>query len=547
MIQRKAERFGPKLALSLYGDGGSEQYSYAELDAASGRLAAGLIDLGLKAGDRIALLCESRPRWGVAFFAAIRSGAIIVPLDTRQTPAELAATIADAEPRFLLLSRSQEGVCESLHDGLRDTRVLSIEAAATASAYPSIDAISARESRPCVERTADDVAVLTYTSGTMGTSKGVATTLGNLLYQIRAFREVKLNDSHVATVSILPLSHLFELTAGFLGVLYGGGSICYCNSLMPQEIVAAMQQRKITCMTTVPLILKLFADAIRREVGKQGWWKRLMFTGMCRVAAFLPLAARRRLFSKLHSRFGGRLEHFVCGGAPLDRATAQFFECVGLPVYQGYGLAETSPVVATNGPVANRSGSVGKPLPGVEVRIAENGEILTRGPQVMPGYFGQPELTASVIDSDGWLHTGDIGYFDKDGFLYISGRQKNVIVLGSGKKVQPEELEAVLFQHPFIAEGCVVGRTNDVGLTKDTEEVCAIAVATEAAIEYCATHAQNLGEYIRQLIEQQALSVAPCKRPTRIYLRSEPLPRTATRKVRRPEVCRWISGQGALI
>ena len=142
------------------------------------------------------------------------------------------------------------------------------------------------------------------------------------------------------------------------------------------------------------------------------------------------------------------------GGAPLDIGTLNFFESIGLPVYQGYGLAETSPVIASNGPTANRTGSVGKPLPEIEVMTDDDGEILTRGPHVMRGYFGNDELTASVIDADGWLHTGDIGHLDRDGFLFISGRKKNVIVLGSGKKVQPEELEAVLFEHPDIEEGC---------------------------------------------------------------------------------------------
>lgn len=547
MIQAKARRFGPKLALSLYGGDSTEQYTYKGLDEASGRLATGLMNLGILPGDRIALLCESRPRWAVAFFAAIRSGAIIVPLDTRQTVAELGVIVADAKPKLILVSANQEENCKALIGDNDGTLVFSIESLATDTEFESVDRISADNARPCVARGESDIAVLTYTSGTMGTSKGVATTFGNLLFQIRAFRSVMLNDSHVATVSVLPLSHLFELTAGFLGVLYGGGSISYCDTLLPQEIVAAMRQHKITCMTTVPLFLKLFAGAIRRKVDKQPRVRRLLFHAASRISPLLPMTTRRRLFRQVHDSFGGRLEYFVCGGAPLDVATARFFEAIGLPVYQGYGLAETSPVIATNGPGANRTGSVGKVLPGVEVCISASGEILTRGPHVMQGYFRNKPLTSQVIDASGWLHTGDIGRLDRRGYLYVSGREKNVIVLGNGKKVQSEELEAVLFDNRWIEEGCVVGRLGDQGLMQGAEEVCAIAVATDAAVRHCAETAESLCEFITRIVQQRAQSVAPCKRPTRIYLRDEPLPRTSTRKVRRPEVCKWLSNRGLLI
>ena len=542
MICDKARRFGDKPALSMHGDP-DEHYSYRGLDEASAALATGLIGLGLHPGARVAILSESRPRWGVAFFAAIRAGAVVVPLDFRQTAAELRHIIEDAEPSFLLVSKTQEAMAATLVGNCRKLLVFTLDEGNSELRYESIDRISTRNEKPCVIREEGDVAVITYTSGTMGTSKGVATTFGNLLFEIRAVRTVMQNDAHVATVSVLPLSHLFELTAGFLGVLYGGGSIHFCASLLPQEIVAAMREQRVTCMTTVPLFLKLFADSIARRVAEQPRWRQTCFAVSRQIARYLPMFVRRRLFSSIHDVLGGRLEYFVCGGAPLAAQTEAFFTSIGFPVYQGYGLAETSPVLSTNGPSSHRSGSVGKPLPGVEVRIAEGGEILTRGPQVMQGYFRQPGLTASIVDAHGWLHTGDVGRIDKDGFLYIDGRQKNIIVLGNGKKVQPEELENVLFEHPYIAEGCVVA---GAGPDANTEEVCAIAVATDTAVRYCREHAKNLGDMMRRIVEAQARTLAPAKRPTRIYLRTEPLPRTSTRKVRRPDVRRWLSEQGAL-
>jgi long-chain acyl-CoA synthetase len=546
MIQEKARRFGPKLALCLDGDK-SERYTYRALDRASGRLATGFVREGLQPGDRVGILCDSRPRWGVVFFATIRAGAIALPLDTCQSTDELEHILHDAGPRFLLVGKGQESAAAELlrrHSG--SINVFSVEPVSAEPSFRSMDVIAASEIHACVERRANDAAVLTYTSGTMGSAKGVVTTYGNLLYEIRAVREVMSNDSHCATVSILPLSHLFELTAGFLGVLYGGGRVCYCNSLLPQEIVGAMQEQKVTCMVTVPLFLKLFASAIQKQIARQSRIKRLTFSVLTCVSRVLPVTLRRRLFRSIHSCFGGQLEFFVCGGAPLDSGTFNFFERIGLPVYQGYGLAETSPIIATNTPTANRVGSVGKPLPGIEVKSADGGEILTRGPHVMRGYFRNDELTSSVIDADGWLHTGDIGHLDRDGYLFISGRKKNVIVLGSGKKVQPEELEAVLFEHPFIEEGCVVGAIADAGLMKDSEEVCAIAVASEEAIRQCVGRATDLSDTIRQIIEQRALKVAPAKRPTRIILRTESLPRTSTRKIRRPNVLQWLSDEVAL-
>jgi len=468
-------------------------------------------------------------------------------MDTRQGISELGHILIDARPKFLLVCREQEKTAAELvraYEGCM--KVLSVEPDSAEPSFQSMDVIAGTDIHPCVERSASDAAVLTYTSGTMGNAKGVVTSYGNLLYQIRTFRKVMLNDSHCATVPSLPLSHLFELTAGFLGMLYGGGRICYCNSLLPHEIVAAMKAQQVTCMITVPLFLKLFAAAIKKQIGKQAFWKRSLFNSLRRVSRVVPIALRRRMFGEIHRYFGGQLEYFVCGGAPLDHSTLSFFESIGVPVYQGYGLAETSPVIATNGPLGNRPGSVGKPLPGIEVKSAENGEILTRGPHVMRGYFRNEELTSSVIDSEGWLHTGDIGCLDDDGFLFISGRSKNVIVLGSGKKVQPEEVEAVLFEHPDIEEGCVIGAIAKEGLMKDCEEVCAIAVASDEAIRRCSKRGEDLCDTIQHVIEHQAATLAPGKRPTRIVLRAESLPRTSTRKIRRPNVRQWLYNEAAM-
>jgi long-chain acyl-CoA synthetase len=549
MIEVRARQLGAKPALSAYGRDPAEQYSYEALDRASRRLAGGFTEAGVRPDDRIALLCDSRPRFGVAFFAALRAGAVGLPLDARQSVRELAAILADARPRILLVGRAQEALAAELLAAFGgELTVLSLEPAGDATAWPSMDTLSPASGQRCVPRAASDAAVLTYTSGTTGSAKGVVTTCGNLLFQVRAIRAVMQNGERVTSVSILPLSHLFELTAGFLAVLYGGGHICYCNSLLPVEVIGAMRAHRVTCMAVVPLFLKLIRTAICNEVAHRSAWHRRLFAVMIRLTRLLPLPARRRLYAPLHRRFGGALEYFVCGGAPLDKDTERFFASVGLPVYQGYGLAEASPIIATNSPRAVRAGSVGKPLPGVEVRIsaADGGEILTRGPHVMRGYFGNRAPTTNLIDADGWLHTGDIGHLDRHGFLYVSGRRKNTIVLGSGQKVQPEELEALLFfDHPDIREGCIIGVPATRGIEQGSEEVCAIVVASDSAVSRFAGNLEQLEPALRGKVQQRALGLPAFKRPTRIVVCSDPLPRTSTRKVRRPAVRCWLS-QGAV-
>ncbi len=508
LILAKAQQFGPKMALCAYGDS-AEEFTYRGLEQASGLLAARFVSIGLQPNDRVALLSESRPRWGVAFFATVRSGAVLVPLDFRQSAAEIESILQRVQPKILLVSRSQEhSVANYLRSAGSQVQVMSLEARDDARGYESIDAPEIPAPYPCVPRNSNDAALITFTSGTTGNSKGVVTTFGNLLFQIRSFRSVLQNDSHCTAVSILPLSHLFELTAGFLGLMYGGGRICFCDSLLPNDIATAMREEQVTCMVVVPLFLKLLANSIKKEIARLSPGRRYLFSAATLLAPLLSLKMKRKLFAKIHERFGGKLEYFVSGGAPLDVETNKFFDNIGMPVYQGYGMAETSPVIATNGPLANRPGSVGKALPGVEIRIADEdgGEILTRGPHVMSGYLDDATLTSKLIDKDGWLHTGDIGYVDADGFLFISGRKKNIIVLGDGKKVQPEEIEDLLFAHPLIQEGCIIGTEARRGIMKGTEEVCAVAVVSEEAVRTCTG---NIEAEVRKLVEARARDLCP--------------------------------------
>lgn len=547
----RARRHAQRVALVAERDGETERFCYAELAARSQRLAACLHQAGLGRGDRVAILSESCPRWGIGFFAVLSCGAIVLPLDCSASETELRAILEDAAPAAILVSARMAPVGRRLQRGnplLRHTFCL--DRPGRVPGLQSIDDLEAGRPLPDLPLIADAPAVLSYTSGTMGEARGVLTTYANLFSQVNAFHAVLGNDSNTRCVSILPLNHLFELTACFLGVLNRGGSIRYADSLLPQDIVAAMRRQRATCMIVVPLFLNLLVKQIRTEFASLDGWRGAAARFLLTAAPLCPLAVRRLMFRRLHRRFGGHLQYFVSGGAPLAIEVIDYLARLGIPVLQGYGLTEASPVIATNSLRHNRPGSVGKPLPGTEVRIdsqagSGTGEVLARGPQVMQAYYGQPQLTRATIDEDGWLRTGDIGYLDGDGYLYICGRKKNLIVLGNGKNVQAEELEAVLFEHPDIGEAVVLGYASARGICAGSEEVGAVIVPdSELAAKLSADPIARQAHF-EAIVAVRGRQLAAWKRPTRILLRDAPLPRTATRKVKRAELARRLAAEEA--
>ena len=542
---------GARTALAIPDGGGWNELSYADLRGRAEEVSSYLIEKGVGKGDRVAILSESRPEWGIAFFAAIRSGAIVVPLDAKLTLEELAPILSDAGPRTLFVSTAYVEAAQGLKalvSSLDDVVVL--DGGETPGELPSMAGLRGASVVPGEERHLDDTAVITYTSGTTGSPKGVMTTFGNLAFQVRTLQQLFHLGPQDVALSILPLNHLLELSFGFLGILSTGGQVCYSNTLYPEEITRIMRERRVTRMVVVPLFLRLLQESIEKEVGRSGPWRRGLFRTAIGTARWAPARSLRRLlFSAVHSRFGGALTEFVSGGAALDVQVADFFHRLGFSVYQGYGLTETSPGVSVNTAAHHRPGSVGRPFPGVSVRILKsavangNGEILTRGPHVMKGYYRRDDLTREAVDSEGWLHTGDLGRVDRDGFLYITGRAKSLIVLAGGKKVVPEEVEEVLSRGSTVKEVCVVGARAREGLLKGTEQVCAVVVPEESLALRLGEHTGALEEAVRQEVERLSRRLAPYKRPARTILRLDDLPRTATRKVRRPLVHQWVETQ----
>ena len=330
------------------------------------------------------------------------------------------------------------------------------------------------------------------------------------------------------------MNHLFELTVGFFTFLNHGYSIYYTQSLKPKDILEVMKEKKIKFMITVPAFLKLLKTSIESELSKKSKLIQFAFKFNYEIAKFLPIKMKRILFSSIHKKFGGEFFGCISGGAPLDASVGEFFERIGIKVYQGYGLSETSPVVAVNRGKYQDLKSVGPALNSFETKIDnETGELMLKGPSVMKGYYKRDDLTSDVITPDGWLHTGDIAQIDeKTKLIYITGRIKNMIVLSGGKKVFPEEIESVLEQSPNFTEVCVTGISKTGGEKDGCEEIAAIIVPTP---EYLANFSNfsDLENAIRKEVKFLSTHLAPYKRPINIIVRQENLPRTTTRKLKR--------------
>lgn len=548
LMQEKGDIYGPVIALSLKTKIGYEEMSYIELSRLAKNFAIHLIEeIKIECGNRIAILSESRPEFGIGMFASIQTGAITIPLDVKLTVAELTSILSDCNPRVICVSSHYLETAIQVARNVQSIEHIFIldnekpDNCEIQSVFEIKSDIEKDIGRP---RTLDETALIVYTSGTTGNPKGVMISFGNIYSQLRDFETLLKIDKKNTLVSILPLNHLLELNVGFFGMLYMGAKVVYIKSLSPKEISNVMKETKATNMLVVPLFVKMLKSSVEKEIRKQPKAAQDVFNLMYKLAKFMPQKVRRLMFKSVIDGFGGKLECFVCGGAPLDLDVAEFFERIGIPVYQGYGLTETSPTITTNYPRKNKLGSVGKPLPSVNVKIAENGEILATGPNVMQGYWGKPEMTAEVIDENGWFHTGDIGEIDKQGYLYITGRIKNMIVLGGGKKIFPEEVEAVLEKSPLIKELCVMALKIKAGNKAGTEEVGAIIVPDDEL-------AKKPDEEIQKAIEAEVKklseeNLAPYKQPTMVVIHREDLPKTSTRKVKRKELLEWYEGSSLM-
>ncbi|HLN97073.1 MAG TPA: long-chain fatty acid--CoA ligase [Pyrinomonadaceae bacterium] len=469
-------------------------------------VALGLTELGIKPGDRIALLSENRPEWSITDLAILSLGAINVPIYTTQAIDQIRYILTDSGTRAIFVSNKK--LFKHAEDALRGLDFLekiiffdkptgeSIDKAAT------LEWLEARGQERAINKPAafaaylkairpDDLATIIYTSGTTGEPKGVMLTHANFVSNVLVVSGGLPISSTDIALSVLPLSHIFERT-GFYIFCYSGVSVYYTASF--DQVAENLREVRPTVMTAVPrLFEKVYHRIVKKGLSQKGW-KRRVFLRSLEVGqryaeakdkgkfAGPALALQQRManqlvFSKWREGVGGRLRYFVSGGAPLSPALSYAFLAAGIPILQGYGATETC-IVSANRPENNKVGSVGLPFDGIEVKIAEDGEILLRGPNVMRGYYGHPEETAAVLN-DEWFATGDVGHLDKENHLYITDRKKDLFKLSNGKYVAPQQIESLLKQSEFVSQVVVVGagRKHPVALIVPDWEALRLALS----------------------------------------------------------------------
>ena len=458
--------------------------SPTDLEARVRRLAAGLKSIGIKPGDRVAILSENRPEWAIADFACLSLRAIDVPIYPTLTAKQVEYLLRDSGARGILVSTADQfAKVASIRDAVGTLEwVIGFDRApalgprehlswldAEGTAHP-VDPAQWRQDALAVSP--DDLATIIYTSGTTGEPKGVMLTHGNIASNVRAGSSALPLVDGDTCLSLLPLSHIFERMTGHYAMVNGGVTINYAESI--ETVPRDLREVRPSVVAAVPrLFEKIYAKALENAISGSPikrsiflWAKRVGETWTDLTIAKKPiplrLAVQRTLadglvFRKIRARLGGRMRYFLSGGAPLPVDVARFFYGAGIPILEGYGLTETSPVITVNTLEHFRLGSVGRAIPGVEISIAADGEILTRGPHVMKGYYHKPAETSEAIDPDGWFHTGDIGELDGDGFLRITDRKKDLIATAGGKKIAPQPIEAMLRKNPFISGAVMIG------------------------------------------------------------------------------------------
>ena len=602
MLRHSCQKFGDKPAFRVKTGGRWVEHSYRQLWADSDRIATALSAWGLACGDRVAILAPASPAWVAAYLGIMKANGIVVPVDKELKRNELRHILEDCGARLLFTTEDYLDTAREFFGELASLRKIvllyppqasklrhspQIEGALTdlfgelqrlantyqvrsedrqrleasalnlqelllpglsragatgqprrglldrerrnlaSNAIEALDTFQKEGVPPLLTGRPEDPAVILYTSGTTGRSKGAMLSHVNIISNIRTVVPMFGLNEEIRTLSFLPINHVFEQVGGILLPLSLGGTISFAESL--KKLGENLAEVKPKVLLGVPAVFRLLLDRMQKNIQGQ-FLSRTLFA----MALTRPLVVR-----KVREALGGA-PTFVSGGAALDPAVAKGLMDLGIVVYQGYGITETSPVIAAEHPGARKLGTVGPPIPQVEVRIHEPneegiGEIWVKGPNVMLGYYNNPQATAEVL-TDGWYHTGDLGCVDANGLLAICGRLKNVIVTANGKNVYPEEVENELLQSPYIAEAMIYGHKVDA----TAEEVYAIIYPNQEAIDrYAREHGmapmteKKVEALLREEVLKASRNLADYKRIRKFTLREDEFPKTTTRKIKR--------------
>lgn len=494
----KAQLATPERALyRQYFEGVWRDIPARELAAYAARWQAFLRTEGLARGDRVALCLKNSIHWVAADQAALGLGMVVVPLYADDNPENVAWCLQNSGARLLVAESSRMAAALARAEGARLPRILCLSTDPGSTDQTVEGALPKGAGEFEVVPLEDGaLATICYTSGTVGRPKGVMLTHENILANVAACSRLRLARSDDVFLSLLPLSHMFERTGGYYLPLSLGAKVAYARSA--SHLAEDIASERPTVMFAVPRVFEKFAAAIEQALAGSAVRKRLFgmvvaaggraVRGEAGLADRLVLALlRNRVAGPVLRRLGGRMRLAILGGAPLDPSIAWLFLGLGLPVLQGYGMTEASPVISVNRPENNVPESVGAPLDNVEARIAETGELLARGPSIMKGYWNNPEASAKSLDREGWLHTGDLAEI-RDGRIYIRGRLKDVLVLSNGEKLPPQDVELAILGDQTFEQAILVGEGRPfltlVTVTKETDEKSLIQRANERLKEF---------------------------------------------------------------
>lgn len=562
LVADAAEARPEKIAMKVVGVEDSV-YTYERMLAEIRSIAHHLSQEGIQFGERVALLGENHPHWAVAYLGMLFAGVVCVPIDPHGELDTIANFFENSEAKMAFIGDESVGVFKEVTEKLgRKIPAVLLESSLDGSAKPDAEGFAkfsdwaktplpdGFEKLPTPAK-AEDLAVLIYTSGTTGTPKGVPLTHGNIYYEATGCQEVMNISENEVVLSVLPLFHVFAQVVNLWVIASIGASIRYIKELSPAEMTRAFETREITLLTGVPRLWYLFHKKIFDGVAAQSKPVQWLFRAMLLTNGFLRDAFKinlgRVFFKKVHEGFGGKLKITVSAGSRFDEKIARDYHSLGFTIIQGYGLSETSGAVTATRFEDNVVGSVGKAVNHAEINIGElnedgAGEVLIKGKMVFSGYYKNPEATADAFTADGWFRSGDLGKLDKNGHLFIVGRSKDVIVLPNGKNVHPEDLEVKYLKSPMVEEIAILGVADEQSSHAGAEKLAGVVVPDFNYLK--ANNIANSREAIRYELDDLGRSLPEYQRVREYVIHAEPLPRTATRKIKRFQLKKDLEQSG---
>lgn len=555
MLNKTVKKFGsrPAYVFKTEEEGNLKEITYNEFKSDIDGLGTALINLGLK-DKRVAVIGNNRYEWAVSYLAVTNGTGIVVPLDKALPNNEIESLIMRSEVEAIIYTSKYDEIMEELKDK-KNTNLkyfISMDLEESTNGVISFRKLIAK-GKEQIENgdkkfldaiiNPDVMGIMLFTSGTTSQSKAVMLSHKNIVSDLMNISSVLYIDENDRFLSFLPLHHTFECTAGFLFPISRGSSIAFCEGI--RHIADNIKEYEITIMVSVPVLFEGMCKKVIKAIESQGKSKTVnigmkISNGLLKVG----LDIRNKLFKQIHDNLGPKLRLLVAGGAALDPETEKFFNGLGIRMAQGYGLTETSPVIAVEDDKFTRNGSIGKALPELEVKIKDAneegiGELLVKGPTVMLGYYQNEEATKETIDEEGWLNTGDLAKIDKDGFIFITGRKKFVIVLKNGKNVYPEELEILINKIAGVTESFVYGKEEEDGNYK----VSAKIVYDKDIMKdiYGLEDKQEIKEKLWQEIKRINRTMPTYKYIKEIIVTDEELIKTTTKKIKRQEEMKKIT------